>query len=74
MFYKVKYHYEVIGWDTPNQEAYHSNCTTKQDALRVAGKMKDKFRYMEVCKVAVDAEDENNYLGDELIESYGQEF
>lgn len=69
---RIKYHYEVIGWDDarPNCEAYHSNCTTKREALRVATAIKGRFDSIEVNRVAVDAGNPENYLGVETIANF----
>lgn len=69
---KVKYHYEVIGWHDADKsnEAYHSNCATKREALRIAKALRGKYDLLTVDRVAVDADNPDNYLGFEAIASY----
>ena len=64
---KRNYHYEVIAWQGENasNEAYHANCTTKAEALRIARKLRAAAAYpsVELNKVFTAADDESNYLG-----------
>lgn len=62
-----KYHYEVIAWKDANatQEAYHANCTTKAEALRIARRIRKRHESVELNKVFTDGE--GNYLGFESI-------
>lgn len=69
---KTKYHYEVIGWNDAdkNNEAYHANCATKREAMRIAKALRGRFDLLTVDRVAVDADDPNNYLGFEEIAAF----
>lgn len=57
------YHYEIIAWKDANatQEAYHANCTTKAEALRIARKIRKCHESVELNKVFTDGR--GNYIG-----------
>ena len=66
---KRNYHYEVIAWEDTNatQEAYHANCTSKAEAIRIARSIRNRYAAVELNKVYTAADDDSNYLGFEPI-------
>ena len=62
---KRNYHYEVIAWSNARNEAYHANCTSKAEALRIARRIRKRHESVELNKVFTDGE--GNYLGFESI-------
>lgn len=66
---KRNYHYEVIAWNEENarNEAYHANCTSKAEALRIARSIRNRYAAVELNKVYTDADDDSNYLGFEAL-------
>ena len=66
---KRNYHYEVIAWKGANatQEAYHANCTSKAEALRIARSIRNRYAAVELNKVYTAADDDSNYLGFEAL-------
>ena len=64
---KRNYHYEVIAWSNARQEAYHANCTSKAEALRIARSIRNRYGAVELNKVYTAADDDSNYLGFEAI-------
>ena len=64
---KRNYHYEVIAWSNARQEAYHANCTSKAEALRIARSIRNRYAAVELNKVYTAADDDSNYLGFEPI-------
>lgn len=69
---RITHHYEVVGWnkDQPTIEAYHSNCTTKREAMRVGAWASSRYDKVEVSKVAVAADDPENYIAAEVLKTY----
>ena len=64
---KRNYHYEVIAWSNARNEAYHANCTSKAEALRIARSIRNRYAAIELNKVYTAADDDSNYLGFEAI-------
>ena len=69
---KTKHHYEVIGWLDSNKtyEAYHLNCTSKRNALRVAKALRGIYNLLTVERVTTNADDPNDYIGFEAIATF----
>jgi len=66
---KRNYHYEVIAWKDANatQEAYHANCTSKAEAIRIARSIRNRYGAVELNKVYTAVDDDSNYLGFEAL-------
>ena len=69
---RTKHHYEVIGWDDADKsnEAYHANCTSKCEAMRIAKSLRGIYDLLTVDRVTTNADDPNDYIGFEAIATF----
>ena len=68
MFYRTKKHYEVLAYTNPEREPYPTEKTTrKADAVRLGKAWAKLYNYVDVNAVYVNADDENDVQGTELI-------
>ena len=66
---RPKRHYEVIGWYDADKsdEAYHANCISKREAMRIAKSLRGIYDLLTVDRVTTNADDPNDYIGFEAI-------
>lgn len=73
MLTRTKTLYEVLAWtdaNNPQRPDRRTTWTRKTDALQIARGLKDDYGLVEVNRLAVDAYDENNVQGADLVASW----